>query len=180
STRGSNSDRAPATTASAVIGELHDPKLPVCLLATAASCTPLVTTIVRRHGGAGKRRLRVPFESLAGICCGGLLAYCRDQLSEQQHSLRLALSFCRLCKLDDLGPFCFFTVDIHGVLLKGARISNGTVRCYPLFHLFRTKGLFQCLAEFFEHWVRRPLRATNRGGCCVAVRIRYLGMVWGR
>src|SRR5262249_22643456 len=70
STRGSNSDRAPATTASAVIGELHDPKLPVCLLATAASCTPLVTTIVRRHGGAGKGQLSVRFESLADICCG--------------------------------------------------------------------------------------------------------------
>src|SRR5215813_7963581 len=70
STRGSNSDRAPATTASAVIGELHDPKLPVCLLATAASCTPLVTTIVRRHGGAGKGQLSVRFESQADICCG--------------------------------------------------------------------------------------------------------------
>src|SRR5262249_7568087 len=103
----------------------------------------------------------------SGYLLRGLLAYCRDQLSEQQHSLRLALSFCRLCKLDDLGPFCFFTVDIHGVLFRGARISNGTVRCYPLFHLFRTKGLFQSWLSFLS--TGSGVHCVAGGVCCLAM-----------
>src|SRR5262245_24236490 len=110
STRGSNSDRAPATTASAVIGELHDPKLPVCLLATAASCTPLVTTIVRRHGGAGKGQLSVRFESLADICCGACWHIVAINYLNNSIRFGLRCHFVAFCKLDDLGPFCFFII----------------------------------------------------------------------
>src|SRR5262249_13800280 len=105
STRGSNSDRAPATTASAVIGELHDPKLPVCLLATAASCTPLVTTIVRRHGGAGERQLSVRFESPADIFCGACRHIIAINYLNNSIRFRFRCPFFAFANWTTLSPF---------------------------------------------------------------------------
>jgi hypothetical protein len=100
------SDRAPATTASAVIGELHDPKLPVCLLATAASRTPFATRpsygVTAVLGKATERPLWVISEHLLRAC----LAHCRDQLSGFASACVVILAPLQVGRP---WPFCFFT-----------------------------------------------------------------------